>query len=105
MQHLWFVLGVSFFFLSLALRVAASLGVVSGRAGTFGPFVLVAALVCLAAANRFRIPYPSLRQAYGRRTQVALAVGLICLLVIPFLLWLIYSRYYGPLFEALSAGE
>lgn len=104
MKQLWFVGGVLCGIGYAALRLTTLNGASPEWAARLQPFMLIAALVCMALAGRMNLSPRGISQMYERRARHSYFIGLICLVLIPIALWLIYTNYYQPLNALTNAN-
>lgn len=101
----WFVAAVVLAIACAALRLITLNGPSPAWAAALLPLTMVATMVCLFLSGQMRFTPRDVRAMYERKARNSLFTGLVCLILIPVLLWLAYARYYGPLAAALSSGE
>jgi hypothetical protein len=104
MKQSWFTGGVLCAIAYAVLRLVTLNGSSPAWAANLRPLALIAALVCLLLAGQLKFTRQDLVEMYERKARNSLFVGLICLILIPIALWIVYVRYYGALITTLNNG-
>lgn len=98
-----FVSGVLFAIIYAGLRLLTSNGSSPAWAAHLRSLALLAAFLCLVLGDQTNFTLRSITGMYQRQAKTSFFVGLACLILIPIALWVLYTRYYGPLVGTLSA--
>lgn len=104
MKQSWFVGAVLCGIGYAALRLITLNGASPEWMARLQPLLLIAALVCMALAGRMNLSPHGISRMYERKARHSYFIGLICLMLIPIALWLIYTRYLEPL-NALTNSD
>jgi hypothetical protein len=89
MKQTWIILGVISIIIFAVLRLVTVNGSLPAWAAYLRPVAFIAALICYVLSGQHR--GISILELYNRRTRQSLFIGLVCLVLIPIGLWVLYS--------------